>query len=431
MQSEKTLTPVPSNEDERLAALRQLHLLDTSPEERFDRLVRMAAHVFDVPMAYVSLVDANRQWFKSKCGLTASETPRDISFCAHAIMDDQPLVIPDAYEDERFASSPLVRGAPFIRFYAGYPMAVGGEHRVGTFCVADHQPRDFSAHDLALLKDLSAIVERELSMLNLIGMQQELLTTKNQLLKSQEQLGHDIADAAEYLQSLLPSRLEGPVTADWRYRPSAQLGGDGLGYRWLDEHSLIVYLLDVSGHGVGPALLSASLLNLLTAGSLAGADWRDPTSVLTALNTAFPMETQGFRYFTMWYGVYDVSKRELRYANGGHPPPVLATPAGNGRVTMQRLTHGQMVIGASADTHYTTEACAVPGGSSLFVFSDGAYEFGSCGPEDFGLCDLIDVLEQQVRPNALALDGVMDRLKSFNGGDEFTDDLSLLQLLFH
>ncbi len=251
--------PVPPNEEERLAALRQLNLLDTPPEERFDRLVHLAARLFDVPMAYVSLVDANRQWFKSRCGLSASETPRDISFCAHAIMHDEPLIIPDACADQRFADSPLVNGDPHIRFYAGCPMSVGSDQRVGTFCIADHRPRQFSARDRAMLEDLSAIVERELSMVSVIELQEQLLNTKNELLHSQQQLALDIADAADYLRSLLPAPLRGPITADWRYTPSDELGGDALGYRWLDDRYFLAYLLDVSGHGVGPALLSASL----------------------------------------------------------------------------------------------------------------------------------------------------------------------------
>jgi len=114
---------IPDNETQRLAALHALDVLDTPPEERFDRITRIAARLMDVPICLVTLVDANRQWFKSCIGLDASETPRDISFCGHAILAPEALVIPDAAADPRFADNPLVAGEPRIRFYAGEPLA--------------------------------------------------------------------------------------------------------------------------------------------------------------------------------------------------------------------------------------------------------------------------------------------------------------------
>ena len=122
------VAPLPANEKDRLAALHALKILDTAPEERFDRITRMAKRLLDVPIVLISLVDADRQWFKSRQGLDASETSRDLSFCAHAILDHKPLVVTNALEDRRFEDNALVSGAPHIRFYAGYPMtAPGGE----------------------------------------------------------------------------------------------------------------------------------------------------------------------------------------------------------------------------------------------------------------------------------------------------------------
>jgi len=152
----------PENEAARLRHLRSLRVLDTLPEERFDRLTRLAKRIFGVPIALVSLVDANRQWFKSSQGLDATETPRDISFCGHAILADNIFQIPDARTDERFADNPLVTGAPGIRFYAGRPLSVGDDMRVGTLCLIDVKPRDFSDEDQALLQDLAHMVEEEL-----------------------------------------------------------------------------------------------------------------------------------------------------------------------------------------------------------------------------------------------------------------------------
>lgn len=157
-----TPAPIPAHDAERLAALRALLILDTPPEERFDRVVRFAADEFDCPIALVSLVDENRQWFKARHGLDACETGRDVSFCGHAIVSDGILVIEDAAADSRFADNPLVTGAPFIRFYAGAPLTVQDGQRVGTLCLIDTQPRRLDAVDLAILASLRDLVAEEL-----------------------------------------------------------------------------------------------------------------------------------------------------------------------------------------------------------------------------------------------------------------------------
>ena len=158
---------IPDNEPQRLATLQSLDILDTVPEERFDRLTRMAKRLFGVPVALVSLVDANRQWFKSCDGLDVSETPRDVSFCGHAILGDGVFLIPDATLDERFKDNPLVVNEPYVRFYAGCPLLAYNGCRLGTLCIIDHSPRQMDDEDLLVLKDLAAMVERELAALQL------------------------------------------------------------------------------------------------------------------------------------------------------------------------------------------------------------------------------------------------------------------------
>ena len=153
---------IPADEAARLEALRALEVLDTLPEERFDRLTRIARAVFGVPTALVSLVDEDRQWFKSRQGLDAEQTPRNVSFCGHAILGEQPFVVANALEDQRFADSPLVTGAPDIRFYAGVPLRSLDGHKLGTLCLLSPEPRQFSREEGQLLQDLAAIVEQEL-----------------------------------------------------------------------------------------------------------------------------------------------------------------------------------------------------------------------------------------------------------------------------
>lgn len=159
--------PVPSNEVARLRSLHALSVLDSEAEDRFDRLTRIANRLFDVPIALVSLVDENRQWFKSCVGLDVLETARDISFCGHAILGDEVMVIEDATTDFRFQDNPLVTGVPYIRFYAGCPLDVGEGLHVGTLCLIDTKPRRFSTSDRKLLADLAAMAQQELRALAL------------------------------------------------------------------------------------------------------------------------------------------------------------------------------------------------------------------------------------------------------------------------
>lgn len=155
--------PLPPDEAERLQELHGLALLDTPPEERFDRITRIASEALDVPVAVVSLIDAERQWFKSRVGLDVSETPRETAFCAHAILENKLLIVPDTLLDERFAESPLVSGEPHIRFYAGCPLRSPGNFLVGTLCLIDTKPRELNAQQADLLTHLAQLVEREVA----------------------------------------------------------------------------------------------------------------------------------------------------------------------------------------------------------------------------------------------------------------------------
>ena len=158
---------IPEDEKSRLKTLVSLNILDTFHEERFDRLTRMACKLFDVPIAVVTLVDDKRQWFKSCIGLNVTETARDISFCGHAILSDEVLVVSDTEKDVRFADNPLVIGDPHIRFYAGCPIKSLSGSRLGTLAIIDGKARTLSKQDLEVLKDLASMAERELAFIEL------------------------------------------------------------------------------------------------------------------------------------------------------------------------------------------------------------------------------------------------------------------------
>lgn len=156
---------IPIDEEFRLRSLHRLGLLDSEKEERFDRLTRIGARMLDVPIVLISLVDKNRQWFKSSVGLEVCETGRDVSFCGHTILNRRPFIIPDALTDPRFADNPLVTGFPHFRSYAGIPLEAEDAALVGSLCVIDHRPRKFLPEEIGLLQDLAVLVQNELTAL--------------------------------------------------------------------------------------------------------------------------------------------------------------------------------------------------------------------------------------------------------------------------
>ncbi|MDX1751310.1 MAG: sensor domain-containing diguanylate cyclase [Methylophaga sp.] len=160
---------IPEDEKQRLEKLRALKILDSAPEERFDRLTRMAKRMFGVDISVLSLIDDGRQWFKSKASENElpDETPREISFCGHAILGNDVFVVEDTFEDHRFKDNPLVTENPHIRFYAGYPLTIGNGSALGTLCIIDDKPREFDPEDLQLLRDLGAMAEQEIAALQL------------------------------------------------------------------------------------------------------------------------------------------------------------------------------------------------------------------------------------------------------------------------
>jgi phosphoserine phosphatase RsbU/P len=198
--------------------------------------------------------------------------------------------------------------------------------------------------------------------------------TYEALLKTQTHLAAELAEAAAYVRSLLPLPLVGEVETDWCFQPSEQLGGDAFGYRYLDDDHLAVYLLDVCGHGVGAALLSVSVLNTIRSENLAGVDFRRPEAVLAGLNRVFRMERQNNLFFSIWYGVYEVSRRELRFASGGHPPALLLAPGANSDFVTHSLRTEAPAVGCLDAAQYAAAVAAVPAGSRLLVFSDGVFE---------------------------------------------------------
>jgi diguanylate cyclase (GGDEF)-like protein len=209
--------PLPTDEASRLESLRALNILDTAAEERFDRLTRLAKRLFDVPIALISLVDANRQWFKSCQGLGVTETPREVSFCGHAILGDEVMVIPDALLDERFHDNPLVVGGPQIRFYAGCPLTTLDGRKLGTFCLIDQKPRDLDEGERESLRDLARMAEREIAAVQLATMDELTLLSNRRGFMALGQHSLSLCARLERPASMLFLDLDGFKTINDRF----------------------------------------------------------------------------------------------------------------------------------------------------------------------------------------------------------------------
>lgn len=246
------------------------------------------------------------------------------------------------------------------------------------------------------------------------------------LADSQRHLAAELAEAADYVTSLLPVKLKtGVVTSDWRFLPSTSLGGDAFGYHWIDKDHLAVYLLDVCGHGVGAALLSISAMNVIRSQSLPATDFRRPCQVLGALNEAFPMDAQNDMYFTIWYGVFERSTCQITYGSAGHNPSILIADKGKS----QSLSTKGPIIGLIPGMEFPEETQAVPPGSRLFVFSDGTYELLKSNGSRMEYEEFADYLES---PSGRTgdLDAVIQWARDVQDGKPFDDDFSILWLQF-
>jgi sigma-B regulation protein RsbU (phosphoserine phosphatase) len=287
----------------------------------------------------------------------------------------------------------------------------------------------------------------------------------------------ELAEAAAYVASLLPNDTPKDTSPDTSesgrdrvsisssFISSQALGGDCFDHYWLDPDYLVMYLLDVSGHGLGAALLSTSVLNVLRSQSLPRANFYRPETVLKGLNEAFQMDNQNDKYFTIWYGVYSRANRQLSYASAGHPPAILVTPAtATAKATVERLRTPGMPIGMMPDTAYQWKRCEITSNARLYIFSDGIYEITKPlerapersperAPERvpeksqpasaqlateppvssetpiLGLDGFVNLLTQLEAQQQLSLDNLIYQVSAFSG-NRFEDDLSLLEIDF-
>ncbi|MFN8857249.1 MAG: PP2C family protein-serine/threonine phosphatase [Planctomycetaceae bacterium] len=246
-----------------------------------------------------------------------------------------------------------------------------------------------------------------------------------ELAASQQRLSAEMDAGAKYVASLLPKPIKTPLHVDWRFVPSAELGGDSLDYFTLDDGRVVLYMLDVTGHGLASALLGVTVSNLLRARALPGADFGNPAQVLTLLNKSFQMEQHGGRFFTMWYGVLDLNTRHIVWCGAGHPPTLLF-PGGQAPATTLDSTNPG--IGMFEFDDFEQQEMTLPEKSRLFIYSDGAFEIHKRDGGEWTHEEFMSFLSQGDVPGQHIMDRLIKHCRELKGADILDDDFSIMEV---
>ncbi len=254
------------------------------------------------------------------------------------------------------------------------------------------------------------------------------LVEQNEVLRH---LNRELSDATGYVRTVLPQPItSGAIQIDWRFMPSASLAGDSFGYHWINEDYFAIYLIDVSGHGWGAALLSVSVINVLRSHALPDTDFRKPHQVLFALNNTFPAEKHNDLFFSIWYGVYNVHNRKLIYASGGHPPALLLSSTAAPQVQTDLLQTPNFIMGGQQDMNYQWRVQDISRPARLYVFSDGVYDITRTDGSLWGLNAFIDYSARSFRIDQSNLDELRQHVQDMAPGEAFDDDFTILEIIF-
>jgi serine phosphatase RsbU (regulator of sigma subunit) len=260
---------------------------------------------------------------------------------------------------------------------------------------------------------------------------QQLIEEKEKVSLTLKNLNDQLEEAKKYVISMLPKPiLDGKIKTDWRFLSSESLGGDSFGYHWIDNNKFAFYLVDVSGHGVGAALLSISILNTLRSQSLLYTDFKSPSQVLEALNRTFPAESHNFMFFSIWYGVYDCENNTLFFSSGGHPPALLTNNDPSGKINIQKLKTNNCMIGSMQESKFLSDSIKVLPRQGLYIFSDGVYEFTKPDGSMWSFNELVNLIESTNMKNQQDLDIICNHTKTLLGKEKFDDDFTILKIQF-
>ena len=246
--------------------------------------------------------------------------------------------------------------------------------------------------------------------------------------EASKELDRDLDAARKYVHSLIPAPLaEGPIRTEWVLLPCARLGGDVFGYHQVDAHTFAIFLLDVSGHGTGPAMHAVSVTNVLRRDALPGVDMHDPAKIVAYVSSLFQMTTHGGLLLTLWYGVYDMQTRTLRYCSAGHHPSYLVPEARDQSIP---LTTRNIVIGATTSFEFESASVQVPPGSRLYVFSDGVFEIEAKDGQQWGLDHVRPLIMEPPIAGITEPERLLRAIRGHARKSEFDDDFTVVVATF-
>jgi sigma-B regulation protein RsbU (phosphoserine phosphatase) len=355
-----------TDEAQRLAAVRRYQVLDTPPDGAFERITALAARLFQVPIAIVSIVDSDRIWFKAHHGVDVDQVDRAPGLCASAVMQGEPWLVNDARTDPRTLANPLVAGDLGLRFYAGVPLTTHDGYNLGTLCIIDQQPRELTAADVDSLTDLARVVMDEL----------ELRLAARRTVDLESQLRQSAEDVAHTLQrSLLPARVPAvpglDIAARYHVANAEQVGGDFYDVVADPAGGCAVVVGDVCGKGTAAAALTGTARWVLRA--TVSEAWT-PAGALARLNTVMvrAQDEPGDYCTAALVAVAPVQDGQTTVTVGlaGHPHPLLVRADG----TVQPLGTTAPVVGWTLEAGYTEAAAPMSSGDVLVMFTDGTLE---------------------------------------------------------
>ncbi|NIP86802.1 MAG: SpoIIE family protein phosphatase [Planctomycetales bacterium] len=248
--------------------------------------------------------------------------------------------------------------------------------------------------------------------------------------QSRQRLAEQMEVGAKYLQALLPAPTREPIHVDWRYIPSADLGGDTFGYHWIDDDHFAFYLLDVTGHGLDSALLSVTVMNVLRSRALGDIDFREPGQVLKALNDTFPMEEYGDKCFTIWYGVYQPATSMLAWCGGGHPASLLYRGSPGESGPPEQLESQGPMIGMMPWEVFETGRRQIESPATLYLYSDGVHEIHKTDGGEWTFDEFLQFLSESPTPNGSKMDDLLQHVRGIHGSDLLDDDFSMVEIRF-
>ncbi len=399
-------------ENERLEALKNTNLLDTEAEQEFDDITLLASFITKSPVSMISLIDAERQWFKSKKGLDFNETSRDTAFCAHAIHETEIFEIQDAEQDERFKDNPLVVDHK-LKFYAGTQLTTDDGLPLGMLCVMDKKPRK--------------LTEEERKALNALGRQ---VLSQIKLREKNNEVCKELDIARNLQRSMLPAAfvpndVNPKIEIYASMNCAKEVGGDLYDYFFINEKKLAIVLGDVSGKGVSAAIymaMSKSLIRAMAATS------KNPAECIYKVNNSLVRESSSSMFITLFFGVFDIETGELEFVNCGHNPPISIKK--NNSINRLNI-ESQLILGVVENYNFISEKIKLEKEDSILFYTDGITEAFDINENEYSEKRLLKFCEENSSKSLekFSNDLIFDVYK-FSQGVIQSDDLTMLILKY-